>query len=193
MVDLAHHTKRAAPPGKGPVAYHPALISLHWLSAILVVAAIASGKFWLGETPNSAPDKLVPLGTHMALGTAILLLTIARFLVRARTRRPKRLTAGNVLLDRLATATLRGLYIVLVLMAASGLATAVISGLPAIVLTGVPGSLPDISHLTPRLVHEALSYVLIVLVSLHVLGALYHHYVRRDGLMSRMWFGRRSK
>jgi cytochrome b561 len=29
------------------------------------------------------------------------------------------------------------------------------------------------------------------LVLLHVAGALYHHYVRRDQVLKRMWFGTR--
>jgi cytochrome b561 len=29
------------------------------------------------------------------------------------------------------------------------------------------------------------------LIALHVTGALYHVLVRRDGLLRRMWFGRR--
>jgi cytochrome b561 len=34
-------------------------------------------------------------------------------------------------------------------------------------------------------------YLLVGLIVLHVLAALYHHVVRRDGLFRRMSFGRR--
>ncbi|MBM3529390.1 MAG: hypothetical protein FJX62_14970 [Alphaproteobacteria bacterium] len=32
--------------------------------------------------------------------------------------------------------------------------------------------------------------VLVALLALHVGAALYHHFVRRDGLLRRMWFGK---
>jgi cytochrome b561 len=31
-----------------------------------------------------------------------------------------------------------------------------------------------------------------VLIALHVVAALYHQFARRDGLLQRMWFGRRG-
>jgi len=35
-----------------------------------------------------------------------------------------------------------------------------------------------------------MGWVILLLVALHILGALYHHVVRNDGLMRRMWFGK---
>jgi cytochrome b561 len=40
-------------------------------------------------------------------------------------------------------------------------------------------------------VHGTLAYLAVVLVLLHVAGALYHHFVRRDQVLKRMWFGTR--
>jgi hypothetical protein len=36
-----------------------------------------------------------------------------------------------------------------------------------------------------------LSRMLMALIALHILGALYHTLLRKDGLLRRMWFGRR--
>jgi cytochrome b561 len=33
---------------------------------------------------------------------------------------------------------------------------------------------------------------LMALIALHVLAALYHTFILRDGLLRRMWFGRRK-
>jgi cytochrome b561 len=68
-----------------------------------------------------------------------------RFAVRLGTRRPLPASSGNALLDRLAPLAHHGLYVLAVLMAASGVAPA----------------------------------------------ALYHQFVRRDGLLRRMAFGKR--
>ena len=73
----------------------------------------------------------------------------------------------------------------------SGVAMSVLSGLPAIVFQGV-GSLPaDFNALPPRAVHGIVAKLLMLLIALHIVAALYHQFVRRDGLLSRMGFGRR--
>jgi len=163
-------------------------VALHWISAVVVGLAFATGKLWLEQMPNSPSDKVLLLGVHMALGMGILGLTIARLFVRILTPRPKRVATGSALLDAMAVVTHHSLYVALLLMAVSGLATAIMAGYPAIVLGGIAGPLPDTSHLVPRLVHGVLGWVIILLVGLHVLGALYHHVVLNDGLMRRMWF-----
>ena len=45
---------------------------------------------------------------------------------------------------------------------------------------------------TVRTVHYLFSRVLMVIIALHIAGALYHTLMLKDGLLRRMWFGRRS-
>jgi cytochrome b561 len=92
-----------------PLRHHPALVALHWSSAILVLMAITTGLIWLSEMPNSSPDKLIQLRAHVILGVTILAMTVAQFATRALTARPVRATAGDALLDRLALVTHYGL------------------------------------------------------------------------------------
>src|SRR4029453_7889128 len=80
--------------------YHPALVALHWISAVLILVALATGTFWLKA--NSSLDKIAQLAAHMALGIAILVLTVGRAAVRNITPLPERANAGHVLLDRLS-------------------------------------------------------------------------------------------
>jgi cytochrome b561 len=42
-----------------------------------------------------------------------------------------------------------------------------------------------------RVIHGAIAKVLVALIAVHASAALYHHFVLRDGLLKRMWFGRR--
>jgi len=37
--------------------------------------------------------------------------------------------------------------------------------------------------------HKVLAYVLLVLVVVHLIAALRHHFVKRDDVLRRMWFG----
>ena len=43
-----------------------------------------------------------------------------------------------------------------------------------------------------EMVHNKLAIVLIVLISIHILAALYHHLIKRDDVLRRMW-GARSR
>jgi cytochrome b561 len=50
---------------------------------------------------------------------------------------------------------------------------------------------PDFWVFPVRSVHYLISRLLLAFIALHVAGALYHTVVLRDGLLRRMWFGRR--
>jgi cytochrome b561 len=174
-----------------PPRYHPVLVSLHWLLALMVVFSLAMGMFSLKEIPNASPDKLFALRGHMVAGVLILVLMLVRFAVRFALPRPDPATTGNRFLDRLSVVTHYGLYVLVVLMAASGIATAVQAGLPGIVFGGSGAPLPESFGIyRPRVAHGVIATLLLALAALHVLAALYHQFVRRDGLLSRMWFKR---
>ena len=169
--------------------YHPALVALHWLLALLIVFSLAMGTLSLKEIPNASPDKLFALRGHMVLGVAILVLMVVRFAVRMGTPRPA--LPGQGFLNHAAPLAHYGLYALVILMAASGVALALQAGLPEIVFRGA-GSLPEsFSAFTPRRVHGLLARLLLALIALHVLAALYHQFVRRDGLLRRLSFGKR--
>lgn len=174
-----------------PARYHLALVTLHWLLALLLIVALGMGTFALKTVPNSSPDKISALQGHMVAGGLILLLTIARLFVRLKTLHPSPASTGNTLLDRLAPLTHWALYGLVLLMAGSGVATSILAGLPAIVFNGV-GSLPvNFDALPPRAVHGIVAKLLMLAISMHIAAALYHQLIRRDGLLRRMWFGPR--
>src|SRR5262249_13584765 len=117
MLNETSHPRSQSGSEIKPLRYHPASVALHWISAVLVLVALATGTFWLKATSNSSPDKIAQLAAHMALGIRILVLTVGRLVVRKITSLPEPATAGHVLLDRLAVATHYGLYVSIILMA----------------------------------------------------------------------------
>lgn len=174
-----------------PARYHPALVTLHWLLALLIFVALFMGTWFLKEIPNSSPEKLWALKGHMVAGALILLLTLLRLAVRLKTAHPAPASSGNALLDRLAPLMHGGLYVLVLGMAGSGIAISVLAGLPETVFLGV-GQLPvNFDHLLPRTVHGGVAKLLMLAVGLHVAAGLYHHFVRRDGLLHRMGLGKR--
>jgi cytochrome b561 len=173
--------------------YHPLLVMLHWLIAVLIVAMLCIGFLVLEPMPNIDPQKISILLIHMSVGMAILALMVVRFVVRMRSSRPAQATTGNQLLDRIAPVTHYGFYVLVLLMVGSGYATAILAGLNRSVFQGTGEALPPSFEIYPSFVaHGYIALLLAGFIILHVLAALYHHFVRKDGLLRRMWFGRRA-
>ncbi len=173
--------------------YHGFLVALHWLLAIMIIMGLIMGGSVLTETPNGAPEKLFYLRMHMTMGILILVLMVIRLLVRFFTKKPAHADIGNALVNKLGVATHYVFYLVVFGVAASGLAVANSAGLPDIVFAQSGAPLPaDFSEFPPRAVHGVLTKVLFVIILGHVLAFLYHQFVRKDGLFSRMWFGKRN-
>lgn len=51
--------------------YHPVLVTLHWLLAALIIAALALGALIMATIPNTDPMKIEALRSHMA-GASLL-------------------------------------------------------------------------------------------------------------------------
>src|SRR5579872_1376627 len=172
--------------------YHPALVVLHWALALLIIAALALGALVMVKIPNTDPHKLEALRSHMSGGMAILVLMLIRLVIRARTAHPAPASAGHPLLDRLAWISHRMFYGAVIVMAGSGIIMALQTGLVEAVFFG-NGTLPvDFWAFPVRGVHYIASRILMALIALHVVAAFYHALVLRDGLLRRMFFGRRK-
>src|SRR5580704_15676791 len=101
VLSMAEVSKSAAP--LAPVSrYHPTLVIMHWLLAVLIIAALALGALVMVKIPNSDPMKLEALRSHMTGGVLIVVLMLVRLLVRTRTKHPSTASTGNPILDRLA-------------------------------------------------------------------------------------------
>jgi cytochrome b561 len=177
---------------KQVLRYHPLLVTLHWVLAVLIIAELTLGFFGLAATPNSDPRKIAILRVHMAGGVLILALMVIRFIVRMRTSRPADATTGYPLLDRIAPISHYGFYVLVLVMVGTGFATAILAGLGEIVFGPSGAALPPTLMIYPTFVaHVFFATLLVGFVILHVLAAFYHQFVRKDGLFRRMLFARR--
>ncbi|OIQ00193.1 MAG: cytochrome B [Zetaproteobacteria bacterium CG2_30_46_52] len=173
--------------------YHPALVTLHWLLALMIITALIMGGAVMAEIPNSNPEKIDALKGHMSFGIIILSLMIIRLVVRFFTAKPPADDAGNATLNKIGVATHYAFYVVVILMALSGMATSIMAGLPDIVFGGSGAPLPEtFNNLPPRIAHGILGALLGLLICAHIGAALFHQFIRKDNLFSRMWFGKRG-
>jgi len=167
--------------------YGNVAIALHWSSAIAVILAWLAGFTVANALPAGQGGGL--LLAHIALGLIVFALTLLRIVwwlvADKHPGAPARQPRWQV---RLAQLVHGCLYVLLVLMASSGIATLILSGAVSTLLAG--GPVPDFSELIPRVAHGIMARILLLLLVVHVGAALWHQLVRRDHLLARMGVGR---
>lgn len=169
--------------------YHPVHVALHWLMFLLVIMMLGVGKFVMPGVPVNDPQKPFMLQIHAFIGVFIAVLLIVRLILLFTVKRPAPADAGNSFLNFLAKAVHFLLYFVLIGMAVSGLGLFQMANLPAIFKGDVPYP-QDFFVYLPRMGHGLVSTLLLLLILLHFGAAMYHQFIRKDNLLSRMWFGK---
>lgn len=165
--------------------YGAVAIAIHWVSAAAIVGLLVSGTVMVGAG-EGVRASILPV--HATIGTLVLLLTLARIAWWVWGDKRPQPVADQPPAQQLAARIVHGLlYVGIVVLAASGLATLALSGAIPALFAGAP--LPDFSQVPPRLAHGIVSKALIALLALHVIAALYHQFIRRDRLLGRMGVG----
>jgi len=173
--------------------YHPVMVALHWIVALMILVAVFIGGPSLADIENSDPSKVTALGGHMIWGIVVGVLMLIRLIVRMRSQLPPAADAGNAALNSGAKVAHWGLYLLVFAMVGSGLGIAFSANLFEIAFGGTGLKLPaDFSGISARTAHGVIAWLITLLVAMHVIGWGYHQFIRKDGLISRMWFGRRT-
>jgi cytochrome b561 len=175
-----------------PTRYHPLQVSFHWLVVALLLAMFLLGKYMSG-LPNDT-EKLLPLGIHITLGLITLIILVARFIARFRLPQPAPANTEHTFLDWVSKIVHYALYALVLLMTISGISLSLQSGLLPIVFGGSSAALPvDFYAFNARRLHGLVAPALALLVMLHVGAALYHQFLLKDKLLSRMWFEKKTR
>jgi cytochrome b561 len=164
-------------------------IALHWTIAVLVlVVQVPAGVTMVAVDPG--PVQNLCYNIHKTNGIVVFLLALVRLGWRWSHPVPFLPADMPAWQAKLARTTHALLYLVLFLMPITGFLYTAMGGFP------VPFfMLYDLAPLVPvnkpvaeifKYAHLNLRFVLYVTVLLHVAGALYHHYVRKDGILRRM-------
>ncbi|HCI52904.1 MAG TPA: hypothetical protein DE312_06240 [Gallionella sp.] len=166
--------------------YSNRMIFVHWLTLALLVAAWFLGEE-LAEATDESQATIAGYLVHGIVGGSVLLLTVLRLLFRRQDGTPAAI--GDTLMDKVAKGIHHTLYTVLFLLPVSGMITIVSSDAGRALLSGDASLLPvdgGYEHVFAHEVHEVLVTTLILLVIVHVLGAMKHQFIAKDGLMERM-------
>jgi len=170
------------------LAYTRTAISLHWLMALLVLVTFPVGL--VAHEMALSPDKLRLLSYHKWLGVTVFLLAVVRLLWLA-THRPAPMLASMPQWQRMVAQAVHVLlYVLLFAIPLSGWLMSSAKGFQTVYLGILP--LPDLLAKDKGLgdalgvLHQVLNITLLLLLVGHVVAALKHHFVDRDGTLARM-------
>ncbi|MDG6094068.1 DUF1653 domain-containing protein [Acetobacter sp. AN02] len=174
----------------GVTRFSSGLITLHWLSAPLVIAVIILG--WVGATmPDANPGGFTSHRTlmmfHKSFGLLVLAFTFVRIGVRFSSPRPSA-KDGPVFFPAISGFVHLLLYVVLLVMPLSGYVLAAngrsLRLFDVIPLPSFSGS--DALGDMARQVHSTAQWMLYLLLALHIGGAAWHVFFRKDGRLMRI-------
>jgi len=167
---------------------------LHWLIALLIFVLFPLG--WLMDDLTGV-QKFQAFNFHKSLGLSVLALTILRAVWRLFNPAPALPATMPERQQKAAYAAHALLYVTIFLITLTGWAMISASDKPSVFfqLTRIP-LLPWLSDLPAgdkkayheffQGAHSVLGYVLLVLLALHLAGALYHGIFLKDGLLTTM-------
>ncbi|MDM7969953.1 MAG: cytochrome b/b6 domain-containing protein [Paracoccaceae bacterium] len=155
-----------------PTAYSRLQIRLHWLVFVLLALQYILHEP-ITEAFDMVEDGLTPafsplVAAHVFGGFLIFVLVAARIYIRKERGVPPLPETGPPLQRMAAHVTHYSLYALMIAMPVSG-AVAWFRGNEAAAEA-----------------HEVMRAILLAFIALHVVGALYHQFVVKDGLMQRM-------
>lgn len=168
---------------------------LHWTMAVLILAMLFIG---VGMVATVSGKHQWLLAIHKPLGMAILVLAIARLVVRLRNPPPP-LPSDLPTVQRIAALLSHWLlYALMVALPLIGWAMLSAGGYPVMLASDLrlPAILPEnaLAFAWLRTAHGFLAYLLFFVFLAHAAAALYHALIRRDGVLRSMLggTGRRS-
>lgn len=167
-------------------AYGSVAKFFHWLLFLLIITMLVYG-YLLSYIPKEYAG--LAYNTHKLIGLLILTLMVLRALWAFTNPRPP-LPQNTLPWQKIAERVVHyGLYAVIFIIPLSGWLGSTAAG-KAPHLGDLTFNFPikfDKATVAPAFdIHEKLAIVLIALISVHVLAALYHHFIRKDDVLLRM-------
>ncbi|MBB3990504.1 cytochrome b [Croceicoccus naphthovorans] len=163
-------------------------IILHWLIAI---AIIVNWRLAGAAEHLEGPAAAAYMNPHKALGITVLVLTVLRIVWRL-VNPPPALRTDMATWERMLAKTVHALFYILLIaipllgwIASSSFGYGVdmfgLFQVPALPVANDPDAGKWVIG-----IHKALWTPMLILVALHILGALKHHFIDKDGELGRM-------
>ena len=194
-----------------PTSYSNVAIILHWLIGVSIIFMFLLGWF-MQELPKEAAKSssydLFNLGIytwelaketsprsfyfnlHKSIGVTLFALIIFRVFWRFTHKPPALLSSMKSWEKRLATIAHHGLYLLMILTPLAGIIMSIASkyGIKWFGIEFIPGlDIPSVRELFYEF-HEIFGLLILFILIFHIIGALKHTFIDKDGTLRRMWF-----
>jgi cytochrome b561 len=163
-------------------------MALHWLVAILIIAAFILGSYMTDL--RISPTKLKLYSWHKWIGITVLALVAIRLLVRLTSTAPAYPDSMKPWEKQIAQVTHVALYFLMFAVPISGYLYTYAAGFPVVYLGlfELPALIAPNPELKDRFkeIHELLTTGMLILVMLHFAAAIKHHFIDKDTVLTRM-------
>jgi cytochrome b561 len=158
----------------------------HWVIALCIIVMLCVGCL-MSFTHKSTFQTL--MFYHQSVGVTVCILMLLRLTWRLCNVSPDLPRSMNWAEQRLAHAMAWLLYVLIFLMITAGILMTTYHG-SAILFWAWPFHLPvtpskAMTHFFNQ-AHYWLAWTLLLCIALHISASLYHHFVRKDGILKRM-------
>ncbi len=171
--------------------YSNLIASIHWIHGALLAVLLLTGGLILSNMPDTS-EKIGSLQGHMLLGLLAGAIAVVRLILvmRAPELAPLEVSRAR---QQLITWNHRLIYLLIFVVALSGMATAKLSGAGEIVFLGKEGELyaqmSTLAH-NAKLLHTISTRLLMALIVMHVAGTVLYMIKTGDNVLRRVGFGR---
>lgn len=186
-----------AMPNPAKDRYDLPMQALHWAIALLIISAFVLIQV-LDGMPRG-PERTALMGIHKSVGATVIFLVALRLVWRFISP-PPALPAGTAPLMALAAkAGHVALYVLMIAVPVVGVLMSQAKGRPVEVwglftLPTLVGESKDLGHQLEE-AHELLGNLIMIVAGLHAAAAMFHQYVLKDGVLTRMlpWGAREAR
>lgn len=164
-------------------------IFFHWLSAVTIFGLFGLGFYMVDLTYYDSWYKTAP-DVHKSIGLILFAFMVLRVIWRIKQIKPNHLASHSPLERKAGKVIHKVLYLLIFIIMLAGylISTADGRGIEIFEVITIPafGSIIENQEDIAGLVHQWLAYLLMLLVALHALAALKHHFIDKDNTLNRM-------
>ena len=176
-----------------PLKYDRMLVLLHWVLAMGLFYQLGLG-LWMEDIPKDPPGfRAEWFNLHKSIGICLGFLILWRLGWRVTHSVPAPPIGNTEFQNKLSQSAHRFLYVCMVVLPLSGFMGSSFSAYP-VKFFGLP--LPKLWESSPEgkelfsTIHEVTAFVMMIIIILHISAAVWHQWVKRDGVLSRMGWSR---
>jgi cytochrome b561 len=176
-----------------PLQYDRMMVVLHWVLAIGLFYQLGLG-LWMEDIPKDPPGiRAEWFNLHKSIGICLGFLILWRLGWRVTHSVPAPPLGNTEFQNKLSKWAHRVLYACMMVLPVSGFLGSSFSPYP-VKFFGIP--LPKLWEPSPEgkeffsEVHEVSAFIMMIVIILHLCAAVWHQWIKRDGLLSRMGWSR---